>query len=121
MLPAGYMAKRVSPRPEWLTAERVLDIYSVSGCMSAAFADYVPFWKHNRYWFFDTPELMQELARENVLDLEGTTLFYYEVYEHEFDQAAEAWRSFEPDSFPTRVIVPPQKALAGYDVVSFSL
>lgn len=115
------MAKRVSPRPEWIAAEQVVDIYSVSGCISAGFAEYIPYWKHNGYWLFDTPEDIQQLARENAIELEGTSLFYYEIYEQEFDEDAEEWSSFEPEpSFPTRVIVPPQKVLAGYDVVSFS-
>jgi len=121
MIPAGYMAKQVTTRPEWLAAEQVVDIYSVSGCVSGSFADYIPHWKHNGYWLFDTPEVIQELAQKNAIDLEGMSLFYYEVYEHEFDELGAAWRDFEPESFPTQVIVPPQKALAGYDVVCFSM
>ena len=120
MIPVGYMAKRVSPRPEWIAAERVADIYSVSGCISKDFASYIPYWKHNGYWFFDTPEIIEQLAREHAIDLHGTSLFYYEVHEHEFDEEVELWRDFEPARFPTNVVVPQQKALAGYDVVSFS-
>src|SRR4051812_9508347 len=40
MLAAGYMAKRVSDSPEWLAAEQVVDIYSVSGCISKDFANF---------------------------------------------------------------------------------
>ena len=106
------MAKRVSPRPEWIAAEQVVDIYSVSGCISAGFAEYIPYWKHNGYWLFDTPEDIQQLARENAIELEWTSLFYYEIYEQEFDEDAEEWSSFEPEpSFPTRVIVPPQRVI----------
>jgi hypothetical protein len=49
MIPAGYMAKWVSDRPEWLKAERVSDVYSVSKCVSKDFADYVDSWKHNGF------------------------------------------------------------------------
>jgi len=49
MVPAGGMAKRVVARPDWLHAERVSSIYSVSGCISEDFADYINFWKHNGY------------------------------------------------------------------------
>jgi hypothetical protein len=38
MIPAGYMAKRVVVLPEWLPADRVSSIYSVSGCISQNFA-----------------------------------------------------------------------------------
>jgi hypothetical protein len=96
MIPAGYMAKRVASRPDWLGAPQVVDIYSVSGCVSKNFADYTAYWKHNGFWLFDAPEVIQQLARENEIDLEGTSLFYYEVFEHEFDEEVELWREVEP-------------------------
>jgi len=120
MIPAGYMAKRVAERPEWLSADRVTSIYSVSGCVSDDFADYVDFWKHNGYWFFDTPEIIVEIARENHIDLAEAVLFYYEVYELQFDSGK--WTRFEPESsFGTNVTVPEEKNLEGYDVVTFSV
>ena len=61
MVPAGYMAKRVVARPDWLPAERVSSIYSVSGCVSETFADYINFWKHNGYWLFNSPEVIIEV------------------------------------------------------------
>ena len=121
MTPVGYMAKRVSVRPAWIKAERVADIYSVSGCVSKNFADYINYWKHNGYWFFDSPEIILRLAQQNSIDLTGTSLFFYEVHELEFDDAGDQWTSFNPEpSFPTLVVVPTEKALEGYDVVSFS-
>ncbi len=122
MIPVGYMAKRVSVRPEWLKAERVADIYSVSRCVSEDFADYINYWKHNGYWFFDSPGIIQRLALDHSLDLTGTTLFYYEVHEGEFDDAENQWIPFAPEpSFTTRVISPLEKTLEGYDVVTFSV
>jgi hypothetical protein len=121
MIPAGYMAKYVMSRPEWLKAERVMDIYSVSGCMSDDFADYIKYWKHNGYWFFDSPEIIRQLAIEHALDLTQASLFYYEVYEFEFDEDEARWMPFEPTDFITRVIEPGSKHLEGYDVVTFSL
>jgi hypothetical protein len=41
MIPVGYMAKRVFKKPDWLQATQVVDIYSVSGCISQDFADYL--------------------------------------------------------------------------------
>jgi hypothetical protein len=121
MIPVGYMARRVSARPAWLRAERVVDIYSVSNCISADFADYIPFWKHNGYWFFDSPQIIRELVREQAISLDGLTLFYYEAYELEFDGDRGEWRKFSPEaSLPTNVLVPAQRILEGYDVVTFS-
>jgi hypothetical protein len=106
MIPAGYLAKRVSMKPDWLRAPQVVDIYSVSGCMSRIFDDYVHYWKHNGFWLLDSPEIIQSIALENPIDLAGTTLFYYEVYEREFD--GDTWNPYEPDSsFKTSVVLPP--------------
>jgi hypothetical protein len=48
MVSAGYLAKRVAERPNWLPAARVSSIYSVSGCISHNFADYIGFWQTQR-------------------------------------------------------------------------
>ena len=69
---------------------------------------------------FDSPEVIQAIAREHSIQLEGTTLFYYEAYEKEFD--GECWRSFAPEpSFVTNVIPPARRQLEGFDVVTFSV
>ena len=124
MIPAGYMAKRVYTKSEWLNSDflkgiEVEDVYSLSGCLSEDFADYIRFWKHNDYWLFDSPKIIQSVAREHSIDLEGTKLFYYEVYELEFDDDAH-WRPFaREERLPTHVIPPERKQLEGYDVVTF--
>lgn len=118
MIPFGYMAKHVSRKPEWLKAEAVLDIFSVSGCISKDFADYINYWKHNGYWLFDSPEMIHRVAQENSISLLGTSMFYYEAYEKEFD--GEVWNLYEPEhSLPTKVLTPLVKQLEGYDVVNF--
>jgi len=120
MVPAGYMAKRVVARPDWLPAERVSSIYSVSACVSSNFADYTKFWKHNGYWLFDSPEPIIEIAREAGIDLAGTVLFFYKVHELQFD--AGRWTRFGPEpSFATAGHVPEARALEGYDVVTFAV
>lgn len=121
MISVGYMAKRVSGRPVWLDAPRVTDIYSVSGCISADFADYIAEWRHNGYWFFDTPQMILEVARKRSIDVSDARLFFYEVHELQFDGAERRWTSFGPEpSLGSQVVVPPHKALEGYDVVTFS-
>ena len=120
MIPVGYMAKRISPAPEGLALPRILDVYSVSDCVNDDFADYVNFWKHNGWWFFDSPDVIRSLSREHSIDLEGTHLFYYEVHESEYHRGH--WRSFSPwhdDWKDTRgVIIPTCKELEGFDVVT---
>jgi len=118
MIPVGYMAKRVTKRPGWLQAANVIDIYSVSSCVSEDFADYINYWKHNGYWLFDSPEVIRSLAREQALGLEGTSLFYYEAYEMEF--GGGSWHTYTPEpSFQINVTPPTKKAIEGFDVITF--
>ncbi len=120
MIDAGYMAKRISSRPDWIKAPGVVDICSVSYCISEAFCDYISHWKHNGYWFFDSPAAIREIASAESIDLSAHRLFFYGVYELQFDEERRAWRPFEPDrAFTTKVEVPARKQLLGFDVVSF--
>ena len=116
MIPAGYMAKHVREKPDSLKASQVKNIYSVSPCISENFADYISLWKHNGYWLFDSPEIILAGSRENSIDVTPTTLFYYEVYELEFD--GKGWNTFAPN-FPVNVTPPARKNLEGFDVVTF--
>jgi hypothetical protein len=119
MIPVGYMAKRISPKPAWLNVPHIIDIYSVGSCSSEDFADYIPFWKHNGYWLFDSPAILQAVAKENSISLTNTTLFYYEAHEKEL--AEEGWRAFSPHaSVPTNILLPAQKQLEGFDIVTFT-
>jgi hypothetical protein len=118
MIPVGYMAKRIREKPEFVHAPCVVDIYSVSADVNDNFADYIEFWKHNGFWFFDSPEIIGEVAKENSIDLSGTSLFYYEAHEMEFD--GQKWRPFTPEaSIETNVKLPLRKILEGFDVVTF--
>jgi hypothetical protein len=117
MIPAGYMAKRLQT-PKGFHIGGVADVYSVSDCVNADFADYIPYWKHNGYWLFDSPQVIRTAAQENSVQLDGTSLFYYEAYEMEFD--GKVWSPFESEpSIPTNVIPPQKKVLEGFDVVTF--
>lgn len=115
------MAKTVRRAPAWLKSAPVSDIYSVSNCLSTAFCDYIKHWKHNGYWFFDSPEAIREVAAAEALELSGHKLFYYEVHEEQFDAQRKVWEPFAPEkSLETCVAVPRQKQLEGYDVATFS-
>ena len=121
MIPAGYMYKKIEKRPDWLKNNFIFDIYSVSNCISDDFADYIDHWRHNGYWLFDAPAVMQEIATAEDIDLAGMTLFYYENYECEFDdESLDQWIPFESDkAFATNVLLPSRKSIEGFDVVRF--
>lgn len=121
MIPVGYMLKKVICRPDWIKASGVHDLYSVSGCISENFADYIQYWRHNGYWLFDTPAVIEQIARDIELNTDGMTLFYYEAFEEEYDEDAQQWLPFGPEpSFATNVEIPKSARLAGYDVATFS-
>ena len=120
MTPAGYMAKKIMTRPAWIRAPAVEDVCSVSGCVSGYFADYIKYWKHNGYWLFDSTEVIRSLAQEHSIPLEDCKIFYYEVFEQEFDDLHREWQPFGPDdAFKTSIVLPAEKRLEGYDVVTF--
>lgn len=120
MTPAGYLYKIVASRPDWLGAGAVIDICSISGCISRPAADFIRHWKHNGYWLFNSPAVMDEIAKDAHIDLLPAKLFYYEVHEEEFDDRTSSWRKFEPEtSFVTRVHEPRGKRRLGYDVATF--
>ena len=99
----------------------IIDIYSVSGCVSEDFTDYINYWKHNGYWFFDSPDIIKKIAKDNSIDLSEVTFFYYEAYELEFNEKENKWRPFKPElSFETNIVIPKEKYLEGYDVITFS-
>src|SRR5450631_14418 len=77
----------------------VLDVYSVSSCVNDDFADYFKYWKHNGYWLFDSPEIIQTLARDNSIELDRTSLFYYECMKNSLGKAG-AFINRNPQSQP---------------------
>jgi hypothetical protein len=120
MIPLGYMAKVVHRRDAWLKAPQVSEIYSVSSCLSDDFADWIGAWKHNGFWFFDSPALIAEVAEVLKADLTGTTLFYYEGLDREY-LPESGWRTYTPEpSFPLQVVAPERPILRGFDVVTYS-
>ncbi len=105
MIPVGYMAKRIALRPKGFKNKIVKDLFSVSGCISENFADYIPFWKHNGYWLFNCPTVLQKLATDNNLDISQTLIFYYEAYELQHRSGKcpgdGPWEPFAPEKSGT--------------------
>ena len=121
MIPVGYLLKRIAKKPTWLKTDQVEDLYSVSGCTSKDFSDYINFWKHNGFWLFNSPQDIYAVAKENEIDLTDTHMFYYETYELQCYEDDPTWENFKPeDSFETKVEEPKFKTLEGFDVVSFT-
>lgn len=122
MTPIGYLYKRVAARPDWIRTEQVEDIFSLSGCVSGNFADYINYWRHNGYWLFDSPKVIEALAQEHAISLDGLQLFYYEAYEEEYNDVERAWQPFAPEaSFETNVQPPERRRLEGFDVTTFTV
>ena len=122
------MYKLIGSPPKSLTAANVVDICSAGicgGCDSPYFADYIQYWKHNGWWFFDSPEIIEAIASKENIDLTGLTLFYYEFFEQQFDKddksiSSAKWSPVKcTNDFITNVVVPKSKHLLGYDVVEY--
>lgn len=61
------------------------------------------------------------MAQEQSINLAGTAMVYYEVYEQEYEEDKGQWDPYAPEPcFRTNVRVPDQKLLMGFDVVSFT-
>ncbi|MGE3848921.1 MAG: hypothetical protein AB7I01_18735 [Gammaproteobacteria bacterium] len=114
------MFKKVEVKPDFISAPHVREISSVSSCVSEDFCDYINFWKHNGYWFFNSPAVMTQLAEANHISLEGQTLFYYRIYPYQWRADAGGWMPFSPDeAFRTEVVEPADSYLCGFDVVTY--
>jgi hypothetical protein len=120
MIPLGYMLKSVmSPAPEWMGAPKVEAVHSVSGCVSSDFGDYIPLWRHNGWWMFDTSEAAQNAAEGLGVEVGPLKAFFYEAFHYQYDGQSRTWAHFAPDDFPTNVVPPSASTLNGFDVVTF--
>jgi hypothetical protein len=79
-------------------------------------------WRHNCWWLFDDPTTILEIGKEHGLDLSSLSLFYYEMFENEYDADIGDWKPIEPgNDFFTAVKTPGTKRFSGFDVVTYSL
>jgi hypothetical protein len=49
----GYFPKHVLTRPDWLKAAGVLEVCSVSECVSPGPDDWISHWAHNDLWLYN--------------------------------------------------------------------
>jgi hypothetical protein len=121
LIPAGYMAKNIVTKPNWLKANDVNQIYSVSSCISEDFTDYIDYWKHNNFWFFNSIDLIQEIINFEGKILSDYETLYYELYEKEFDESVMNWKEFKKEEdFGYNVELPINNIFLGFDLVSYS-
>jgi hypothetical protein len=86
----GYFPKRVVPGSACLDdAPSVVDICSVSHCISEPPDDWIDHWLHNPLGFFDSPDLAAQVIPPSG---DGFTLFAYRVGTVRFDEGRpEVW------------------------------
>ena len=49
----GYFPKKTVLRDDWLADKSVVDICSVSECMSSGPEEWLDLWRHNECWVYD--------------------------------------------------------------------
>ena len=117
MIPLGYLPKHVAAPPDWLGMPRLTAIHAVAGCVSRNAVDLDPQWRHNGWWFFDTPKLAMQAAADAGADPAGLTLFYCEAFERQYDGEPARWSDC---AAALGAVEPPRvAAMSGYDIVCF--
>lgn len=112
----GYFPKTVVTRPDWLAAEGVREVCSVSECVSPGPEGWIGRWLHNEMWVFDDEEAawgMVPGGRSNPAFL----LFAYRIFPVEFDEGGQ-----RPFAIPPLAVQPLTGCYRrlGYDAVSRS-
>lgn len=122
LIPAGYMAKRIAEGPLIAETLGLSEVWSVSECISKNFTNYIPYWKHNGYWLFNSPREIIEIAHAESLDPSELKLCYYRMFPWEFHESSRQWM---PVASPTTEFNTEVRALTGavhlgFDVVTYS-
>jgi hypothetical protein len=73
----GYFPKITHPGLEWLGNQSVLEICSVSNCISVSPEDWISHWKHNEFGFYDSEEIAQAVIGESEKRFD---LYAYKLY-----------------------------------------
>lgn len=124
MLPFGYLYKKTRTWddghevPEEFRAPHVREVCSISSCNTdhPVFDEYP-----TGLQVAPSPEWFADRAKEYglALDLEGYSLFYYEMYERQFDEEKRVWRGIFPEELIWCAKAPAAKQLLGYDAAVY--
>ena len=118
----GYMYKRVEARPQWLEPAKVDDIYSLSGCISEYFADYIPLWKHNGFLAIRLARNHQAGCCRPGCCLGAAEAVLLRGLRKRIRPRQARVVPFEPEaSFVTNIESPTRKQLEGFDITTFSV
>jgi hypothetical protein len=116
MIDAGYFAKRILPRPDYIASPRVREICSVSNCISPGPDDWLESWRHNELgWFNSISDALRVVPRDTV---EQFRLFAYRVAPQVHRGGARLDTALPPDVYPEPI--PPDFLVRGFDAVSKS-
>lgn len=95
---AGYLPKRIVPRPAFLDdAPSIVDVCSVSHCISPPPDGWIDHWLHNELGFFDSPELAGQVIPPSE---DGFTIFGYRLGTVRFSEGRPevwTWPAIEPE------------------------
>lgn len=130
MVPAGYLLKRVTPPPGWLSTAPIHDVCSVADCVNDNIVDLQTTWQHNNFGVANDAADLLRMAIGAGADIAAATLFYYEAYEEEIETDGWSidpsdWRPLTavPSAGVDTSVIPPDKSsprtIIGYDVVVF--
>jgi len=117
MIDAGYFAKRVALRPEFISAPHVREICSVSNCISSGPDDWLESWRHNELGWFNSIADALSVVPGEPRDL--YRLFAYRVTPHFHCGGARLDIALPPDIRPHTI--PPDFVVRGFDAVSRSI
>ena len=117
MTDAGYFAKKVAARPEWLQAPAVREICSASACISHAPDHWIDRWVHNEFgWFNRAADALAAVPR----DQSGAyRLFAYRIYPALFRDGHRQALAVPPDVHPDPI--PSTFLSLGFDSISKSM
>ena len=110
----GYFPKSITPTPDsWNGPENVLEIASVSCCISRGPEGWIERWQHNELGFFPTEDIARGFIESSTDNL---ALYAYRVFPLEFsDGSIRSW------SVPVAEAPEPEDYRhLGYDIVSRS-
>jgi hypothetical protein len=117
VIDAGYFAKRITQKPEWLQAPSVREICSASCCISTGPDDWVGRWLHNEFGWFN--RVTDALAMIPPDQHGAYRLFAYRMFPALFRDGDRHTILVPSDVHPEPI--PPTFLSLGFDSISKSM